>query len=870
MKHLQRFIKQNPHCKLGIPDVSCYKPGYSFWQHLKEPFLLKTMKKTYENPLLLIILMLLPLFTKAQLTWQNPLPQGNTLTAVHFVNSNVGTAVGKFGTIMHTTDGGNTWTVQESGTTRDFNGVYFSDVNHGTIVGNCTISGENGIILRTTDGGNTWIEQQSGIHQHLYGVAFSDNNNGLVVGNFGAVLKTTDGGTTWTQKTSGIISGLNSVVILNLNTAIAVGAVGKIIKTLDGGETWTTMTSNTTKYLRSIYFSNSTTGCAVGDGGVIIRTTNSGSNWTIVASNTTQNLNGISFFNENIGVIVSGNTTSGTGGLMLKTINGGSTWSQISGTSSTAGGTLYCISAINAFGYAVGNGGKIVRSNDSGATWNIISSGTTQWLRNICFIDSLHGTVVGANGTILQTSNGGQTWESRNSGVTDVLYDVTFSDINNGIIVGSGGKILKTIDGGANWIISYTAPNAPVFLGVAFNQNGVGIAVGPTDFLLRTSDWGATWNEIDLSPNGLVNDIQFIDLNTVVAVGNGFSLRSTDAGLTWTPKGIGGYNMNGVYFLNSLNGIAVGNEIFNPYGQNGVIFRTNDGGVSWTNEFVGYDQLEEISFSDSLHGAAVGWNGTILFTMDGGNNWIRQVPINNNHMWGVKMMNSSKMIAVGRNGNIIAGSFNNIATRILNLSNVYLEGFYLGGGLMSQLKNPEDSLTPYFTYWGNTVDLVRVELHDANNYSIIAYSTETSGGSLSEVLKTDGTIKAFIPGQYSGSYYLTIRHRNSLGNHLAITTAQPVSFSENIISYSFDTQAKVYQGNVKLLPDGSVVLYAGDVNQDGYIDLLDRSSVENNIFNQIEIYGYSACDLNGDAIFNQSDLNLIENNNTLQVTEKHP
>ena len=82
------------------------------------------MKKTYENPLLLIILMLLPLFTKAQLTWQNPLPQGNTLTAVHFVNSNVGTAVGKFGTIMHTTDGGNTWTVQESGTTRDFNGGF--------------------------------------------------------------------------------------------------------------------------------------------------------------------------------------------------------------------------------------------------------------------------------------------------------------------------------------------------------------------------------------------------------------------------------------------------------------------------------------------------------------------------------------------------------------------------------------------------------------------------------------------------------------------------------------------------------------------------------------------------------------------------
>ena len=40
--------------------------------------------------------------------WQNPLPQGNDLSSVHFVDEYVGWAIGKFGTIIRTTDGGQT------------------------------------------------------------------------------------------------------------------------------------------------------------------------------------------------------------------------------------------------------------------------------------------------------------------------------------------------------------------------------------------------------------------------------------------------------------------------------------------------------------------------------------------------------------------------------------------------------------------------------------------------------------------------------------------------------------------------------------------------------------------------------------------
>jgi photosystem II stability/assembly factor-like uncharacterized protein len=53
----------------------------------------------------------------AQWFWQNPLPLGNPLNGVSFADADTGTAVGDFGTIFRTTNGGTSWTSQSSGTT---------------------------------------------------------------------------------------------------------------------------------------------------------------------------------------------------------------------------------------------------------------------------------------------------------------------------------------------------------------------------------------------------------------------------------------------------------------------------------------------------------------------------------------------------------------------------------------------------------------------------------------------------------------------------------------------------------------------------------------------------------------------------------
>src|SRR5207253_1320471 len=132
---------------------------------------------------------------QARWVWQNPLPQGNTLYSVSFTSASTGTATGDNGTIVRTTDGGNSWVIQSSGTPNNVTAVSFTDANHGTAVS------WDGIILRTTDGGANWVTQSSGTNNILYGVWFTDANNGTAVGFGGTIVRTTDGGSNWIGQT---------------------------------------------------------------------------------------------------------------------------------------------------------------------------------------------------------------------------------------------------------------------------------------------------------------------------------------------------------------------------------------------------------------------------------------------------------------------------------------------------------------------------------------------------------------------------------------------------------------------------------------------------------------------------------------------
>jgi photosystem II stability/assembly factor-like uncharacterized protein len=102
-----------------------------------------------------------------------------SLWGVSFTDVNNGTAVGN-GEIIRTTNGGTVWFQQSLDSTIGtpfLDAVSFTDVNNGTAVGYKDTLGNNadviiGTILRTTNGGNTWVSQTSGINYQLRGLPF--------------------------------------------------------------------------------------------------------------------------------------------------------------------------------------------------------------------------------------------------------------------------------------------------------------------------------------------------------------------------------------------------------------------------------------------------------------------------------------------------------------------------------------------------------------------------------------------------------------------------------------------------------------------------------------------------------------------------
>jgi hypothetical protein len=87
----------------------------------------------------------------------------------------------------------------------------------------------SGINLHTTNGGETWLSEPSGTHWSLWSIAFPQANLGWAVGYYGVILHTTDGGGNWTQQDSGAAWGWGDVCFVDAGHGWAVGFDGKIL-----------------------------------------------------------------------------------------------------------------------------------------------------------------------------------------------------------------------------------------------------------------------------------------------------------------------------------------------------------------------------------------------------------------------------------------------------------------------------------------------------------------------------------------------------------------------------------------------------------------------------------------------------------------
>ncbi len=583
--------------------------------------------------------------TQAQWTNQNPVPNGNTLRSVFFVNDNIGWIVGSEGFILKTTDAGIDWIQQNSGTNTYLKKVKFVDEQTGWVVG------ESGLILKTTDGGSNWISQFSGTTKDLYSLYFFNRDTGWVVGWEGTILKTTNGGTTWTYHNTFSSYDLFSVCFVNNSTGWAVGVTNAdngptptdssiIIKTTNGGQTWVKKGENLTNFptigFLTVEFIDANNGFIGGgeygsnNGWKLYRTTDGGENWFSVnymskrITKTNENfynsyagIHDIYFKDANNGYSVYGTNTYFMG--IMVTTDGGANW--INKYSHSEQFDLFSVFVtMGGKGWAVGANGQIFKTEDNGTTWSQQLSGGTinpsfENLYKVQFVSDSVGWAVGQRGDylagqslILKTTNSGKVWKTQYCASGDPLKSVYFLDHNIG-----WADVFKTTNGGENW--SLNSSNIYNISSIFFIDQDTGWATGSeySPGVFKSTDGGQTWIEKSSSN---CSSLYFTNINNGWAVGAyGTILKSTDKGETWVTKTSGTTTyLNSVKFYNLNLGMCVGNM--------GIVLLSTDAGESWVSKNSGNaNDLMSITFTNSTSAWIAGINGTILQTTDLGNNW---------------------------------------------------------------------------------------------------------------------------------------------------------------------------------------------------------------------------------------------------------
>lgn len=304
--------------------------------------------------------------------------------------------------------------------------------------------------------------------------------------------------------------------------------------------------------------------------------------------------------------------SGGQNGFIVSIIDAVDTWIPLS--SGTTDPLLSVAFIDPNLGYAVGENGTILKTTDGGTNWIHLNSTTNKRLWSVCFADTNTLFACGEFGTLLKSSDAGTTWDTMMvSSPWQILGAMCFTDINTGYIVGGWGTLLKTIDAGLTWQVlpggvtaGFTQPRSIFF------TNPLTGYVADFGRVLKTTDAGVSWTSVTIVSNWMTSSVFFTDPNTGYVASINEIFKTVDAGATWTALGIvADHDIRSVFFTDSLTGYAAGTE--------GFMIKTCDAGLTWSPMVSGTsNNLYSLSFPNSCTGYVVGDNGAILKTTNDG------------------------------------------------------------------------------------------------------------------------------------------------------------------------------------------------------------------------------------------------------------
>jgi photosystem II stability/assembly factor-like uncharacterized protein len=156
---------------------------------------------------------------------------------VWFQDANRGWAVGAFGTLVTTEDGGQHWVNQDS--KLDNPDQFHLNTVTGDGKGRVFVAGESGVMFRSPDGGQSWESLEPFYDGSWFGTVYDAQHDALLVfGLRGHLYRSTDFGTTWepvNADNSNTLAGGNAYAEGGI---VLAGADGTVLLSTDGGQTF--------------------------------------------------------------------------------------------------------------------------------------------------------------------------------------------------------------------------------------------------------------------------------------------------------------------------------------------------------------------------------------------------------------------------------------------------------------------------------------------------------------------------------------------------------------------------------------------------------------------------------------------------------
>jgi|GEM_PF-2673470 len=324
-------------------------------------------------------------------------------------------------------------------------------------------------------------------------------------------------------------------------------------------------------------------------------------------------------------------------------------------------------------GWVIGNHGMMYETKNSGISWNKIELNTDVELSDLYFTDKNIGYLIGERGLLVKTTNGGSSFERYEAlGSSNFLRDISFLNSDKGLITGTNGSIYLTEDAGQTWedksfFIGQTLIEEDIRAGAIRNENEIwlvsnysstvydslGKAFATTFIMLyKSMDGGDSWQEMierndlthnsslafDMKINGdylyVASDYQIIRINLETSL-NTIDMFVYDVY----------YDINRRNFERSMSfkGLAFKNDevwAAGSYGTNkSAVYNTLDNGVSWNLQFITekdsidaeagipskneFMYIRDIEYVNGLNSRfiAVGGKGYKILTSFDGENW---------------------------------------------------------------------------------------------------------------------------------------------------------------------------------------------------------------------------------------------------------